>query len=88
MTIKIRHVKHLKGSYGDTAFPAPGKIVITINRKLNRSLASYGTTLLHEILHAWMHILEINGFDPEHDFVDATEKDALRHFKRVYGRKK
>ncbi len=86
MNIKIRHVEKIPGSYAETTFPAPHKAVITISRQLNKSLASYGTTMLHELLHVWMQILLANGFDPEHDFVDATEKDALRHFQRVYGK--
>ncbi len=88
MKIVIRHVDKIKGAYAETTFPKPGTVVITISRELNRSLASYGTTVLHELLHAWMHILETKGFDPEHDFVGAVEKDALRHFTRVYGKRR
>ncbi len=86
MIIRIRSAKRLKGLDGQTTFPAPGRAVITIDRSSNKTLAAYGATVLHELLHVWMHILQTKGFDPEHDFIDSTEKDALRHFQRVYGK--
>ncbi len=86
MIIRIKHAKRLKGLDGQTTFPAPGRAVITIDKSSNRTLAAYGATVLHELLHVWMHILQTKGFDPEHDFIDSTEKDALRHFQRVYGK--
>ncbi len=93
MFIKIRHVEKIKGSYGETGFPTPRSAVITISRQLNKSLASYASTMLHELLHVWIRILAIKGFEvddeTEHDFIYAAEKRVLKEFKRVHrmGRK-
>lgn len=87
MNIKIRHVEKIKGSYGETGFPSPHRAIITINRQLNKSLSSYASTMLHELLHVWIRILALKGFEiddeTEHTFIYAAEKAVLTEFKKV-----
>ncbi len=91
MTIKIRHTEKLHGSYGECAFNSKNKMVITIARERNRRLATYGATLLHELLHAWVRMLELNGFKVddkvEHKFIYAVEQAVVRLFRDIVGRK-
>jgi hypothetical protein len=46
---------------------------------LNKDLAEYGSTLLHELLHVWLAILQANGAvinkRKEHPFIYAVEKN-------------
>jgi|ERR1019366_2323547 hypothetical protein len=90
MLIKIRHVKDIKGSYGECAFLTPHKAIITISKKANRYLAGYASTVLHELLHIWIRILAKKGFDvddeTEHAFIYAVEKDMLKQFKKTVGK--
>jgi ssRNA-specific RNase YbeY (16S rRNA maturation enzyme) len=103
--IKIRHQnrvfsksknKKREECYGTTRFPTLHRIVITMSRALNRRLASYGATILHELLHVWIHTLEMNGFefhtDPEtaeaveEEFVEVATLSVLKDFRRIVGR--
>ncbi len=87
MNIRIRSIEKLKGAYGETRFPTPNKAIILISRRLNRRLASYGATLLHELLHAWVHVLGQKGFtlddEAEHDFIYAAERAVLIEFRKI-----
>ena len=87
MNIKVRHAAKIIGSYGETGFPSPNKAIITISRALNKSLASYASTLLHELLHVWIHVLSLKGFkiddEREHDFIYAAERAVLIEFKKT-----
>ncbi len=91
MKILIRHVKKLEGSYGETRFPAPHRITVLINQQLNRRLASYASTLLHELLHVWIYVLGLKGFEVEdkveHDFIYAAEREVLVQFRKIVGKK-
>ena len=91
MNIAIRNVKEIKGSYGETLFPTRSKVVIRINRALNRLTATYAATLLHELLHAWVHALALRGFlmddTVEHKFIYAAEKAIVKKFRRIAKRK-
>ncbi len=92
MTIKIRHVEKLRSLYGECSFTSRNKTVITIARSRNRRLATYGATLLHELLHAWIRALEMSGFEIddeiEHKFIYAVEQAVVRLFRDIVGRKK
>ncbi len=91
MIVKVRHVEKLRSLYGECAFVSKNKTIITIARQRNKRLATYSATLLHELLHVWIRVMELNGFkvddDTEHDFIDAVEQAVLRLFKQVVGRK-
>jgi len=90
MQIKIRHVAALNGDYGETSFPGPKKAVITIARNMNRRMHTYSSTMLHELLHVWTHVLELNGFkmdeEVEHDFIYATERAVVKKFRQIVGK--
>ncbi len=92
MTIKIRHVEKLRNLYGECSFASRNRTVITIARQGNRRLATYGATLLHELLHAWIRVLEMNGFKIddkiEHKFIYAVEQAVVRLFRDIVGRKR
>lgn len=92
MNIKIRHVEKLKDAYGITSFPTNNRAVITISRQLNRLTASYGATVLHEMLHVWIRILAIRGFETddetEHKFIYAAERAVIVLFRKIVGKKK
>lgn len=63
---------------------------ITIGMDGNRTLAQYGETVLHELLHLWIAILEAKGFKisekREHKFIESVERmvtrAALLHMRR------
>lgn len=92
MNIKIRHVEKLDDAYGTTSFPSKNKAIITISRELNRLTASYGATMLHEMLHVWIRILAIRGFETddktEHKFIYAAERAVVVLFRKIVGKKK
>jgi len=92
MNIKIRHLETLDDAYGTTAFPSHNRAIITISRRLNRLTATYGATVLHELLHVWVHILAKNGFEmddkTEHAFIYAAEKIVVTEFRKTVGRQR
>ena len=91
MTIKIRHTEKLRDLAGECSFKTKNKTIITIARQGNRRLAEYGATLLHELLHVWIRILVMNGFQisdkVEHDFIYSVEQAVVRLFRDIVGRK-
>ncbi len=91
MNIAIRNVKEIKDSYGETMFPTRNKVVIRISRALNRLTATYAATLLHELLHVWVHVLSLRGFEMddavEHKFIYAAEKAVVVEFKKIAKKK-
>lgn len=87
MTIVIKNQKRLSdGSYGVTHFLSVNRIHIKMNLEKNETVAEYGCTLLHELLHAWLKILKLHGakFDSrkEHKFIYATEAATLKLMKK------
>lgn len=88
--ITIKNKKKLKDDdYGVTNYVSNKKFVIEVSLSRNPDLAEYGSTLLHELLHAWLGILKLNGakFNSrnEHKFIYKVEKnitDLLKMLKR------
>jgi hypothetical protein len=79
MLIVIKDVKRIKGQcYGITRYMGRKKIAIDISMELNKDLAEYGSTLLHELLHVWLVILRSNGAvinkRKEHPFIYQVER--------------
>lgn len=79
MIIQIKDVKKIKGRcYGLTRYLSPKKVVVEMSLDLNKDLAEYGSTLLHELLHVWLVILKANGAvisrRKEHPFIYKVEK--------------
>jgi hypothetical protein len=59
----------------------------------NGTIAEYASTLLHELLHFWLHVMAMRGWvvkdEPEHRFIYAVEKSVLRQLKYLRrGRRK
>ncbi len=84
--LEIRDVKQCNdGSYG-YFIKGKKKARISISLKRNESLAEYGSTLLHELLHAYLELLKQKGFKftskAEHKFIYAVEKVVLKQMKR------
>lgn len=93
MNIKIRHVKVLKDIdggelAGSCDMPSRSKMIINISRKRNNTVNKYAATLLHELLHSWVNMLEPYGFNPtdekEHEFVDAVEAIVVQRFHKTF----
>jgi len=95
--IKVRHVDRLidtddgKELFGSCDMHKRNKMIITISRRKNKTIDKYGATLLHELLHGWVNVLELHGFetteDKEHKFIDYIEAVAIRKFLKTFGRK-
>ncbi len=97
MTIKTRHYKRVIADdgdecFGNTVFVTNRRIVIRMSRRLNKTVAQYAATLLHELLHVWIHVLGLMGFpvknDPEERFVYAAERAVLKEFRKEFKRRK
>jgi hypothetical protein len=91
MLIQIKDVKTIKGQcYGITRYVSPKKIKVEMSLSLNKDLAEYGSTLLHELLHVWIVILRSNGAviskKQEHPFIYLVEKKITRLVKMLKGK--
>lgn len=76
---------------GDCAFPKPQQMVIRVSTRFNNTVNKFGGTLLHEMLHAWVNMLERKGFhtdeEREEDFILKAEQIIIREFSKKFGRK-
>lgn len=87
MRIEIREVRNCKnGAFGNFLLRSYKSALITISLKLNDSVAEYGATLLHELLHLWLALLRLKGFrvanKKEHNFIYDVEKHVLKVAKK------
>lgn len=78
MLVNIKDVKKCRnGASGNFMLRGCNYALITISSKLNTTVAEYGATVLHELLHLWVTILRKNGFrvsnKKEHKFIYAVE---------------
>jgi hypothetical protein len=73
---------------GECAFLTPRRMSIRISRRQNRTINKFAGTLLHEMLHAWMNILERKGFnadgETEEAFVLKAEGIITRQFNKKF----
>ena len=92
MLIDIREVERCRnGAYAN--FLARGKYpkkywVITISKSKNKLLADWASSVLHELLHAWVTAIRLRGFKvrgiKEHKFIYGVEDKIhymLKHLK-------
>lgn len=101
MIIKMRYQPRVFAEDGDecyglTIFPSPKRVMIRISRALNKTVAQYGATLLHELIHVWVHYLTTIGWesiygddtklenDVEEEFVLSAERVVLLEFKKYF----
>lgn len=86
MIIEIKNVKDCKNkAWGNFIIKGKEKMLITVSIKRNRFLADYASTVLHELLHAWVTILRVQGVKvtnlKEHRFIYAVERKILAELK-------
>ena len=55
---------------------------IAISRKVHKTVADFGSTLLHELLHLWIFIIGVYGYKVklkyEHKFIYAVEAAIIQ----------
>lgn len=92
MLVNIKDVKACKNkAFGNFLLRGHNYALITISKKLNTTVAEYGSTVLHELLHLWVTVLRLKGFRTnnvrEHKFIYAVEdivlKLARKHLRRL-----
>jgi hypothetical protein len=90
--IDIRHVdKCDDGEYGTFEIVGNKRMLITISLKRCDNQRNYLLTLLHELLHGWVALLQVNKIVKisdrrEHKLIEAFELYALRKLKQVVGK--
>lgn len=79
MNVEIRLVKRCRNrAYGNFSIRGRESALITIALDKNKTMAEYGATVLHELLHLWIAILQRRNFkcgdSREHRFIYAVER--------------
>lgn len=93
MKLEIKNVKKCRnGASGNFLIRGRNSALITISLKLNTTLAEWGTTLLHELLHCWTTLMRQNGLrvgdKKEHKFIYAVEAEVLKVIVKYLKRRK
>lgn len=83
MKLEIKNVKACRNkASGNFLLRGHESAMITISLKHNDTLAEWGSTLLHELLHLWTTMMRQNGLKVtdtrEHRFIYAAEKQVLK----------
>jgi len=92
MIIEIKNVKECRNkAFGNFIIKGNEKVLITVSLKRNKFVSEYCSTLLHEMLHAWVTILRAQGLRvtniKEHRFIYAVERKILNELKYLKRRK-
>lgn len=91
MKLEIKNVKKCRNNAsGNFILRGHKSALITISLRHNDTLAEWGSTLLHELLHFWTTLMRRNGMRVtdyrEHRFIYAAERAILKvmvkHMKR------
>lgn len=93
MRLEIKNVTKCKnGAYGNFIIRGRESALITISLKSNPTLATWGVTLLHELLHLWTTLMRKNGLrvtdKREHTFIYAVEAQVLKIIVKYMKRRK
>lgn len=93
MLINLKEVEKCRnGAYGNFLLRGAGTALITVSRKLNPTIDTYGATVLHELLHLWVTILRLKGFRvtdvKEHRFIYGVERAIFSQMKKHLRRSK
>jgi len=88
MILEIKNVKKCKNrAMGNFVIVGNERAVITISLTANKTISEYSSTLLHEMLHAWVTLLRAQGIKAtnykEHHFIYAVEQKILKEIKRL-----
>jgi hypothetical protein len=87
--IYLRHVdKCEEGEYGTFEVIGNKKMLITISLERCNNKKDYLLTVLHELLHSWIALLQVNKIlkisdRKEHKVIEAFERYAIRQLRRV-----
>lgn len=92
MKLEIKNVQRCRnGAMGNFLLRGHESALITLSLKLNPTLADWGSTLLHELLHLWTTLMRQNGFKvsngKEHRFIYAVERAILNVMRKQLKRK-
>lgn len=90
MILEIKNVKDCRNkAMGNFIIKGNEKAIITISLKRNKTVAEYCSTLLHEMLHAWVTIFRAQGVKitnlKEHKFIYAVEGKIVKELKLLKG---
>lgn len=93
MILEIKNVKKCRnGAWGNFYALGRDKALITISLDRNTTLAEWGSTLLHEMLHLWTTLMRKNGLRVtdrrEHTFINAVETSVLKIMVKYLKRRK
>lgn len=93
MKLEIKNVKKCRnGAWGNFFIRGRDSTLITISLHRNTTLAEWGATLLHEMLHLWTTLMRKNGLRVtdrrEHTFINATETAVLAVMVKYLKRRK
>lgn len=89
MIISIKKVKQCRnGAYGNYLLRGRERADITISMKLNKTLAEYSYTLLHELMHLYITLLRKEGFKStnklEHKMIYDLEDTVVTIMRKYY----
>lgn len=87
MLVRIKDVKKCQnGAAGNFLLRGRESALITVSLKENDTVAEYGSTVLHELLHLWVTILRKKTFkctdSKEHRFIYAVERAIIKQAKK------
>ena len=87
MKVEIKAVKKCRNkAFGNFLVRGHESALITVSLDKNRTIAEYGATILHELLHLWLTILRQKKFkctnNKEHRFIYAVEREIYKLAKR------
>ncbi len=93
MKLEIREVKACKNkAYGNYLLRGHNTALITVSLKLNRTLADYSATTLHELLHLWTTLIRKKGFKvtnaKEHDFIYGAEAAIIKVMQKYLSKRR
>lgn len=93
MKLEIKNVKKCQnGASGNFLLRGHESALITISLKHNTTLAEWGSTLLHEMLHLWTTLMRQNGMRVsdlrEHRFIYAAEREIYKVMVKYMKRRK
>ena len=93
MILEIKNVKDTRNKAdGNFYILGHNRALITISVKRNPTLAAWGSTLLHEMLHLWTSLMRYNGLrvtdKRENKFIYAGEDAILKVMVQYLKRRK
>jgi hypothetical protein len=89
MNVTIKIVKRCSGDdCGQFVTISKNRYQILIAEKHNKSIGEFADTLLHELLHLWVTVLEHNGLKEdirrEHRFINEVLPILIQKFAKHY----